>query len=143
MKYMTQGMNTLQNDEVGLPPLNLSQEKLFRVMRMVKRQNLRDDFALSQSAKRDLNKSVEGSAASNLEADNLDIGDLYAEMVGQDRHEKPVKITSDQMANCSPLKNDKLTRDHIIPFKHLNNKTYFKTLEHMLQNNGNTTHRRF
>jgi len=47
------------------------------------------------------------------------------------------------MSPSSPLKNDKLTRDHIIPFKYLNNKTYFKTLEHMLQNKGNVTHRIF
>lgn len=82
MKYMTQAMNTLQNDEVGLPPLNLNQQKLFRVMKVVKRQNLRDDFALSQSAKQDLSKSVEGSTTTNLEPDNPDIGDLYAEMIG-------------------------------------------------------------
>ena len=51
-------------------------------MKVVKRQNLRDDFALSQSAKQDLSKSVEGSTTTNLEPDNPDIGDLYAEMIG-------------------------------------------------------------
>jgi len=82
LKYMTQAMNTLQNDEVGLPPLNPNQEKLFRVMKIIKRQNLRDDFTLSQTAKQDLNKSVEGSTHTNIDPDNLDIGDLYAEMIG-------------------------------------------------------------
>ena len=80
-----------------------------------------------------MSKSVEGSTVTNVETtENQDIGDLYAEMIGQDKAEKPVKITFDQMSPSSPLKNKKLTRDQIIPFKHLNSKTYFKTIEHML-----------
>ena len=48
-----------------------------------------------------------------------------------------------KLSPSSPLKDRTCDRDQIIPFKHLNKKTYFKTLENIVQNSNNSTYKRF
>lgn len=48
-----------------------------------------------------------------------------------------------KLGPSSPLKDRTCDRDKIIPFKHLNKKIYFKTIENIVQNSNNKTYNRF
>jgi len=47
------------------------------------------------------------------------------------------------LSPSSPLKVAKFNRKNLVPYQSMNKKTYFKTLEHIIQNSNNKTHIKF
>tara|TARA_B110000285_G_scaffold27629_1_gene27264 strand:- start:27 stop:305 length:279 start_codon:yes stop_codon:yes gene_type:complete len=54
--------------------------------------------------------------------------------------ERVPKKNYPKVSPCSPLKVGGYNRENIIPYGSLNKKTYFKTLEHIIQNTNNKTY---
>ena len=70
---------------------------------------------------------------------------MFDEKVGAGEIDKAFYIEHklNQVSPSSPLKVANYNRNDIVPFKSLNKKTYFKTLEHVAQNLSNETRKKF
>ena len=58
MQNLKVSLNTLQNDEIGLPPLNSNQMRYFRTLKRVKLQNKMQDGELETQDKESQKNSL-------------------------------------------------------------------------------------
>ena len=57
MQNLKASLNTLQNDEIGLPPLNSNQMRYFRTLKRIKMQNKRQNGEIENKDKEALTAS--------------------------------------------------------------------------------------
>ena len=66
MQNLKVSLNTLQNDEIGLPPLNSNQMRYFRTLKRVKMQNKMQNGEIENPDKESLAQSMRQSGQNNM-----------------------------------------------------------------------------
>lgn len=135
---MTEVNRYMMNEEIGLPPINKNQMRLFKAVELIKNaQQSRHNKSSFQPR-----KDREDKVTNRAEINQLVAGIMFDEKVDINKaFLKEQKLN--QVSPSSPLKVANYNRNDIVPFKSLNKKTYFKTLEHVAQNMTNETRKKF